>query len=243
METTTGCLLGGRVRYTQPRQGFRSGIEPVLLAAAVPARKGERVLEAGCGAGAGLLCLAARVAGVAGLGLELRPELAALAAANAAANGFAGLSFMAGDLANFRAEAAFDHAFANPPYHLAAGTLPPEANRADAKHADAGIFTRWSAALAAVLRPRGTLTLILPASLLPAAIVGLAAARCGSIAATPLWPREGVAAKLLLLQAVAGGRGPFLLGPGLVLHRPDGRYTDAAEGVLRSSDALACRAG
>ena len=31
--TTTGHLLGGRVHYAQPRQGFRSGIEPVLLAA------------------------------------------------------------------------------------------------------------------------------------------------------------------------------------------------------------------
>ena len=54
MEVTQGHLLGGRVRYAQPRSGFRSGIEPVLLAAAVPARPGERVLEAGSGAGAAL---------------------------------------------------------------------------------------------------------------------------------------------------------------------------------------------
>ncbi|HLB98700.1 MAG TPA: SAM-dependent methyltransferase, partial [Acetobacteraceae bacterium] len=61
MKLTEGHLLGGRVRYAQPREGFRSGIEPVMLAAAVPARTGERVLEAGSGAGAALLCLAARV--------------------------------------------------------------------------------------------------------------------------------------------------------------------------------------
>ena len=40
METTEGHLLGGRVRYAQPRAGFRSGIEPVLLASFVPARPG-----------------------------------------------------------------------------------------------------------------------------------------------------------------------------------------------------------
>ncbi|HJS85951.1 MAG TPA: SAM-dependent methyltransferase, partial [Acetobacteraceae bacterium] len=61
MDVTGGTLLGGRVRYAQPAEGFRSGIEPVLLAAAVPARPGECVLEGGSGAGAGLLCLAARI--------------------------------------------------------------------------------------------------------------------------------------------------------------------------------------
>ena len=61
---TDGHLLGGRVSYAQPREGFRSGIEPVLLAAAIPARPGEHVLEGGSGAGAALLCLAARVPGL-----------------------------------------------------------------------------------------------------------------------------------------------------------------------------------
>jgi len=86
---TTGSLLAGRVVYSQPRRGFRSGIEPVLLAAAVPARAQERVIEAGCGAGAGLLCLAARLPGIGGLGIERDPALAALAARNIAANGWA----------------------------------------------------------------------------------------------------------------------------------------------------------
>ena len=84
---TGGYLLGGRVRYAQPRQGFRSGIEPVLLAAAVPARAGERVLEGGTGAGAALLCLAARVPGVHGVGIERDGTLVSLARRNASANG------------------------------------------------------------------------------------------------------------------------------------------------------------
>ena len=35
------------MRYVQPRRGFRSSLEPVLLAAAIPARSGQRVLEGG----------------------------------------------------------------------------------------------------------------------------------------------------------------------------------------------------
>jgi len=67
-DATHGHLLGGSVQYAQPRHGFRSGIEPVLLAASVPAKAGDRVLEGGSGAGAALLCVAARVAGVDGVG-------------------------------------------------------------------------------------------------------------------------------------------------------------------------------
>ncbi len=82
-KTTQYHLLGGRVSYIQPAEGFRAGIEPILLAAAVPARSGERVLEAGSGAGAALLCLAARVPGVLGFGVEQEARLVLLAIDNA----------------------------------------------------------------------------------------------------------------------------------------------------------------
>ena len=74
-DITHGHLFDGQIQYAQPRRGFRSGIEPVLLAAAIPARQGSRVLEGGCGAGATLLCLAARMAVVEELGIETRPWL------------------------------------------------------------------------------------------------------------------------------------------------------------------------
>ncbi|MCC7428595.1 MAG: methyltransferase, partial [Alphaproteobacteria bacterium] len=48
-------LLGGRVVLRQPVRGYRAAIDPVLLAAFVPARAGEHVLEGGIGAGAAAL--------------------------------------------------------------------------------------------------------------------------------------------------------------------------------------------
>ncbi|MBF0393554.1 MAG: methyltransferase, partial [Alphaproteobacteria bacterium] len=61
MTFTDDTLLDGRVRLRQPTHGYRAAIDPVFLAAAVPAGAGQRVLDAGCGAGAALLCLCARV--------------------------------------------------------------------------------------------------------------------------------------------------------------------------------------
>lgn len=237
-DQTDGHLLDGRVRYLQPRQGFRSGIEPVLLAAAIPARQGARVLEGGSGAGPALLCLAARVPDLRGVGIERDPALALLANRNALANGYTGLEFIAADIASPRELGVFDHAFANPPYHAAGSTPSPDASRRTAKQGDPGLVATWAAALAAPLRPRGTLTFILPAALLPAAMGAFAAAGCQPAGAVPLWPKAGVAAKLILLRGIKGGRTPFRLSPGLVLHRPGGSFTDEAEAVLRGAQPL-----
>jgi tRNA1Val (adenine37-N6)-methyltransferase len=236
---TSGHLLNGRVHYDQPAQGFRSGIEPVLLAASVPAQAGERVLEGGSGAGAALLCLAARVAGLRGVGIERDAEYVALAARNAAANAWPELRFVTADLTSPPDLGVFDHAIANPPYHLAGGTVSPDASRHAAKHEREGSLAIWAAALARPVRPRGTLTFILPAALLPAGCAAFAGAGCRPTAMLPLWPKAGTAAKLMLLRGVKGGRAPFRVLAGLVLHDDDGGFTAEAEAILRDGGALA----
>ncbi len=236
--TDEGALLGGRVRHAQLRNGHRTGIEPVLLAASVPARPGERVLEGGTGSGAALLCLAARVPGLEGTGIEREPALAALARANIAANGFAGLTVLEGDIAAVAPGGPFDHAIANPPWHDAAGSASPDPAREVARRGQPGLLTLWAERLAAPLVRRGTLTLIVAAAVLPEALAAFAAADCGGPAVLPLWPRIGGAAKLLLLRGVKGGRGGAVVLPGLVLHDADGRYTPQAEAILREGAAL-----
>lgn len=238
---TEGHLLGGRIRHAQPRDGFRSGIEPVLLAAAVPARAGERVLEGGSGTGAGLLCLAARVPGLGGVGIERDAFLAALASRNAAANGFAGLSFVSADVADAGMHGRFDHAFANPPYHAPEGTRSPLAEREAAKRRHDSLLREWARALAGPLRHHGTLTFVLPATVLPEALAAFAASDCLAHAVLPLWPRAGRAAKLVLVQGVKGGRGPFRLLAGLQLHADGNGFTAEADAILRDGTALPFR--
>ena len=231
-------LLGGSVRHHQGEAGHRTGIEPVLLAACVPARPGDSVLEGGSGSGAGLLCLAHRVRSVRGLGLELEPGQAELARQNIAANDMPGLSVLRGDLTALPLPGRFDHAFANPPWHAARATGSPDGARALARQAPEGLFAAWANSLAAPLRHRGTLTFITSAATLSACLDAFTHAGCGSHAILPLWPRAGRPAKLVILQGVRGGRGPTRLLPGLVLHAPEGGYTAEAHAVLYDGHAL-----
>jgi tRNA1(Val) A37 N6-methylase TrmN6 len=235
---TEGTLLGGRVRYSQPAHGFRSGIEPVLLAAAVPARPDERVLEAGTGAGAALLCLAARVPGLGATGVELDPAVARLAAANAAANGFDTIRVIEGPIESVKLDGPFDHAIANPPYHPPDGSASPVTGRDLAKRGSATLLETWVRRLAAPLRDRGTLTLVLPAALVPAALRTLEDARCPCSALFPLWSKACRPAKLVLLRGIRLGRTPMRLLPGLVLHEPGGSFTEAARALLEDAAPL-----
>ena len=238
---TEDRLLGGRVLLRQPRLGLRAGLDAVLLAAGIPARAGQTVLEAGCGSGAGFLCLATRVPGLRIVAVERDPALAALAVANAAANGIAA-EVITGDIrdpALARRLPPCDHAFANPPF-WPAGTTPPEPRRGTMTHATEGAarLADWARFLATPLARRGSLSLILPAAHLDGGMAALAAAGCAGTRLLPFWPREGLPAKRMLLQSRRGSRGPASIAPGLVLHAGAG-FTPAAEAVLRDAAALA----
>lgn len=237
MTCTIGTLLDGRVRYRQSIRGHRSGIEPVLLAAAIPASPGARVLEGGTGAGAGLLCLGHRVAAITGVGIERDLGTAALAADNFAVNRMASLAVIAADVERLPVAGRFDHCFANPPWRPAGDTASPDPGRRLAHRAVPGLLRRWAASLAQVLRAGGSLTLIMPASLLDEGMFAMREAGCGSCRILPLWPRAGRAAKLLILQARRDRRGSTVLLPGLVLHDAAG-YSAAANAILRDGAAL-----
>ncbi len=235
---TEGGLLGNRLRYKQLASGHRSGFEPVLLAACVPAQPGETVLEAGTGAGAALLCLAARVPGVHGIGVERASTLVALANENFIINGLNDLSAIQGDATALPfAAQSFHHVLANPPWFSAADTASPNAARDLAHRATPGLLESWIAELGRVVRPKGGISLILPAASFATAAATLRAQKCGTITLLPLWPRAGQAAKMVILTARKASRVGDKVLPGLVLHDDTG-ITASAQAVLREGMAL-----
>ena len=236
-----GTLLGGRVKLRQPVEGYRVAIDSVFLAAAVPANSGDRILDIGCGVGAGALCLAARVSQCRVTGIERNREWVRLAVDNAALNGMSGrFDAMTGDLLHPppRLEAGFDHVMANPP-HLAAGTVtpPPDPGRAAAHVEGAADLAAWIRFALMMVRNKGAITLVHRADRLETLLSELNG-RAGEIVIFPLWPGGDKPAKRVLIRARKGVATPTRLARGLVLHEADGSYTVEADAVLRDGRGL-----
>src|ERR1700759_967732 len=83
---TEDAFLDGQLRLRQRKSGHRAGHDAMLLAAATPARSGDRVVDFGAGVGAAGLAVARRVAGIDLVMVEIDPVLADLARDNALAN-------------------------------------------------------------------------------------------------------------------------------------------------------------
>lgn len=238
MEFSEDGFLDGRIIARQPREGFRSGTDAVMLAAAVPALTGDHVLELGCGVGVASLCLSARVPDCRVTGIDIVPELIAIARDNASTNRRERrVQFEAADALQLpkHLRKNFDHVLCNPPFHESAGEISRNADRARALSDRAGVGN-WVKAGFPRVAPGGTLTLILRADRCGEA---LQSAPDHGLCVFPLWPRVGEPAKRIILQIRKNSRAPLRLAAGIVLHDEQGRYMAQADAVLRNAASLA----
>ncbi len=242
IEATENALLGGRVRLRQPVQGYRAAIDPVLLAASIPAGQADAVLDIGCGVGAAALCLAARQGGCRIAGIEIQRDLVRLGGENIELNGVAGrVAIMQGDLLRPppRLEpGSFNHVMANPPFLEEGSATPPgDPSRREAHVEGEADLRAWVRFALAMARPKGSITFIHRADRLDG-LLGEITGRVGEIVVFPLWPGAGKAAKRVLVRGRKDVATPTRLAPGLLLHEANGAFTAAAEAVLRGGAAL-----
>jgi len=241
-DTTDDHVLDGRIALRQPARGYRAGLDAALLAAACDARPGERVIEAGCGAGGALLAAAARRPGVSFVGVERDCQALALAHANIRANGLEDrVEAIAGDVGvrfSGLGLAVFDAAMANPPFFDDPDALRgPAAARRGAWLADDGLAA-WISFLSKAVREGGTITLVHRADRL-ADILALLAPKSGSAQVRPVLPYADQPAKRVLVRAIKSGKAPLKLLPPLVVHdRQSGKHTAATEAILRGEAAV-----
>jgi tRNA1(Val) A37 N6-methylase TrmN6 len=239
METalTEDTLLGGRVRLLQTRRGYRVAIDAVLLAAAIEPGSGERVLDLGSGVGSVGLCLAKRMPGCTITGIELQPALAQLAERNAILNGLEErVRTLVHDIARpLPGELGlFDQVATNPPYLAAAVADPsPNPSKALATVESSARLARWLEVAIGAVKSAGTLTLIHRSDRLDEIAANLVRLGWASLTVKRMPPAARV-----LVRARRGAALHLTETPPLVLHKPEGGYTDAAEAILRHAAPL-----
>ena len=241
-DLTCDAFLGGLLHLWQPRTGYRAGVDPVLLAASIPAVSGQTVLELGCGVGAAVLCLGARVPGLVLAGVEREPGYAALAERNGAGV----LEVVTADICDLPLtlrQRQFDHVLANPPYWRRAASVSARNPAREAALGEQTPLALWITTAAKRLVPKGQLHVIHRAERLPDLLAALPA-DMGSVEVLPIAARQGRAAERVILRARKSGRADFRLHAPLILHRGDAhedgdQYTSTVRSALRTGAALA----
>lgn len=137
-ELTLDDLQNGYYIY-QLKDGFRFGVDAVLLSDFAAVKKQESVIDLGTGTGIIPILLAAKGKGSRFTGLEIQEKYAALAGKSAEYNGLSEkISFVCGDIKNvsglFKPE-SFDVCVSNPPYMAGNdGKHSEDLSRAMARH-------------------------------------------------------------------------------------------------------------
>jgi tRNA1(Val) A37 N6-methylase TrmN6 len=238
--TSIDNFLGGAVKLIQPIDGYRVSMDTVMLAATVPAKTGEIVLEGGVGSGGAAVCLARRVPGVCVAGIDIQPEMIDLAQQNIEMNKLSDFVTVSQGCVTERTgrEASFDHVMINPPY-LAQGKAirPPEQNKGLAHMESAANLSDWIKFSIFYAKNRGTISIVYRADRIDEVLAHLYR-RVGDLRILPLWPRLGAPAKRVIIRGRKGVHGAAKLLPGLALHGEVDRYTEEARCILWDGEAL-----
>jgi tRNA1Val (adenine37-N6)-methyltransferase len=235
--TTVDTLLRGRVTLIQPQRGFRSSLDPVLLARFLAPPFG-RFVDIGCGTGALSFTLLADDADATGVGVELQPRLARLAARGREHNRFGErFEIREGDvrtLAGALAARPFDLVATNPPFRpLARGLSSPDEERALANHEVALSLSEWLDCAVALVRPGGRLGVVYPAGRVAELLAGMTARDLSPVRLRSVHPFAGRAAGRVLVEAQRGSRRTLTIEPSLIVHSGQGnRFTAEAETML-----------
>ncbi|MBA3814500.1 MAG: methyltransferase [Alphaproteobacteria bacterium] len=241
MSGTLDHFLDGRIKLIQPSSGYRAGIDPLFLSAALHPKSQEKILDVGCGVGTAAIALAFRCPHVKVTGIEIQPDLCELALKNIQANHFTDrIDVIQTDILSppsFLNKNMFDHVMTNPPYyedHRTQTSPVPGKAQANTETVDLG---KWIKFCLKLLKPKGIFTMIHRAERLSEILIHLENLT-GDMVIFPLWPGSKKPARRILIQTRKNTGGELRLARGMVLHGGANKYTPEAEAVLRHAHGI-----
>lgn len=240
----------GAFSVVQPKdKGYRSGLDALLLAAALP--ENIQGLLADLGAGTG-------VAGLAALNfnrdldlllVERNPKMSAFAKRSLGLRKNQHLSgrvkTIETDITQSGVERlkaglnpdSVDHVIMNPPYNKEDHRTPPDPTRAEAFMLGEGGLDSWFRTASSITKPGGTLALIYRTENI-GDVLACARGRFGGLEILPIHSYADKPAKRFLARGTRASRAPLKLFPGFVVHAPDGTFTQQAEAIFKAEARL-----
>lgn len=250
METTRDKFHDGAFEVLQPAaRGNRSGMDALLVAAALPKNASGVLADLGSGAG---------VSGLAALNLnpelklscvEKNPQMADLArkSLHLSCNSklfiktkVIELDVTSSGVDRLKAGLAPDsvnHVIMNPPYNTLRERPPKDAMRAEAFMMGEGGIDAWFRTAAAIVKPGGTLAIIYRTENL-GEVLACSQGRFGGLEIMPIHSRADEAAKRIIVRGTRASRAPMAIVPGFVVHNDDGSFTARADAIFKGTARL-----
>ena len=239
---TTDTIFDGRLTLLQPGDGYRFSIDALLLACFLGINPGQTVVD--LGAGVGVIALATafiwqprRVWAV-----EVQPRPAACARMNIERNAAGAvvrvLEANWSDLTLSMIDGPVDAVVCNPPYReLGTGRVNPDLEEAAARHEIMGSAGEAARIAAGLLKPRGRLAMIYPASRLVDLVFEMRSAGLEPKRLRLVHSRAGEQARLALVEARLGAGAELLVQAPLYVYQRGREYTEECRAILSGSVA------
>ncbi len=239
-------VLNKSLALYQAPNGFRTSMDSIMLGAACPAKAGQSVLDLGCGVGSAGLCVLKRIDSATLLGIDIQQDHIEIAKKNAQINNMEyRAKFLTYDIRQELDIGSFDHVICNPPYKEAgAHRLSPSPAKARAMgHLDDDMdLQNWITTAWLHIKGQGSLTIIHEAgktdSILHSLYSKNGGQRFGGVEIIPLYPKQNVPAKRVIIRAYKHKKSPATLHHGIIMHDSEGNHTKEAENILRHAASL-----
>ncbi len=226
---TLDDFLGGKIKMFQPINGYRSGLDPLLLAYCLPRNLKGTILDLGCGSGIIALCALWSNPAISAIGLEMDQRAVDRALRSAALNGFSERFLvhhhMLGVDSDIIGGGSMDAVTINPPWFDQSSSQKAQGARGDGRIEDGWKLHDWLDYAIKKLKPQGQLAMIHRASRLDE-ILHIIDKRVGNIKIIPIYSYQGRSAKNIIILGQKGRKTPLELTAGFITYGDDGSYTD-----------------
>lgn len=229
-ETSTDAIFSGAIMIRQSRRGYRFNVDSLLLADQVARSAPSTLVDLGSGTGVIALALAHRLPDAIITAIERQSSLLKHLIHNVA--GHPRIRIIAADARTISPDAQVDVVVMNPPYYRPnSGRIPPNNQKADARHQRHGGISELLDAAIGWLHPGGSAQLSYPFDRKDEVLRALEQSEFGAVSLRAVESRAGVEPKVVLVTA---RRGPYKVTtvPPLVVYADSATYTQEASNAL-----------
>ena len=229
------------LRILQKTNGFRFGMDAVLLADFARVEARDRAADFGTGTGILPLLLAGRDRGAHIDALEIQPDMADMAMRSVRLNQLTERI----TVHNVPVESAdevitpgsLDAIVCNPPYGIPGATLlNPEKALSTARHQTEDGLTAWYRMAYRLLRGKGRFHMIYPAPRMLEAMMALSRARLEPKRFRLIYPYADKPANLVLIEAMKDAKPMLHPEPPLIVYEKDGSMTPELRRIYHITD-------